>query len=477
MCKQLIKFVFGISGILIFNFSCKVPKENINAEVIQLPSKYNFNFNDSLNSGQLNWKEFVQDDNLKQIIDSLLNSNFDLEIANQQVFISQANTTAAKGKLLPTAGLNVAGSMRRFGLYTMDGAGNATTDITPGNIVPVNLPDIVVGFQAAWEVDVFGKNRNLRRSAQAKLLQQIYEQKRLQTSIISQFCTLYFELVALKQSQRIIGENIQKQAQMLEITEQLKQAGRTTELAVQQFKISLSEFKALQIELSQEVVEKENEIQLLLGKLNFKFLENQFSTKFQLPKIYSGIPSQLLQNRPDVLAAQFALQASGFDLRSAKAAFYPNLNITGSFGYQAFNSRYLFVSPASLAYQAIGSILQPLVNRSAIKSEFKSAKARQIEALAIYHQTILQAFFEVQNQLSLLDKLNELQNLAKERMKIVESSGEIYTELYMAAKANYIEVLAAQQNALEAQFQLVELEKRKNITLINTYRALGGGWK
>lgn len=473
----MIKYFLGLTCILFYNSSCKIPKDSVQNENIILPSQFSYLPNDSLNSGQLNWKEFIQDSFLINTIDTLLHSNFDLKIANQQMLMSRANVSAAKGKLLPTAGLNVAGSMRRFGLYTMDGAGNASTDITPGEIVPVNLPDILVGLQAAWEVDVFGKNRNLRRSAQARLLQQMQEQKRLQTTIISDFCTKYFELKATKQYQKIVAENIQKQSEMLEITEQLKQAGRATELAVQQFKISLTEFKALEIELNQEAVEKENEIRLLLGKSEFKFSESQYFNELQLPRIYSGIPSQLLVNRTDVLSAELALQASGFDLRSAKAAFYPSLNITGSYGYQAFNSRYLFVSPASIAYQAIGNILQPLVNRAAIKSEFKQAKAKQIEALTVYQQTVLQAFFEVQNQLSLLDKLNDLQKLAKERIGYVQSSGEIYAELYMAAKANYLEVLAAQQNALEAQFQLIELESRKSITLINTYRALGGGWK
>ena len=477
MNKRMIKFILALTCILLYNSSCKSPKDYAQTKDIQLPSKFNFLSNDSLNSAQLNWREFIQDSLLKLHIDTLLKSNLDFKISNQKVLMSQADLAVAKGNLLPTAGFNLAGNMKRFGLYTMDGAGNASTDITPGNLVPVNLPDIFVGLQAAWEVDVFGKNRNLRRSAQAGLLQQMYEQKRLQTQLISDFCTQYFELIAAKQYLNIVVENIRKQAEMLEITEQLKLAGRATELAVQQFKISLSEFKALEIELKQEIFEKENEIRFMLGKSDFVFPENQSDLGFKIAKINAGVPSQLLLNRPDILAAQFALRAAGFDVRSAKAAFYPNLTITGSFGYQAFNSRYLFVSPASIAYQAIGSILQPLVNRAAIKGEFKRANARQIEALTVYHQTILQAFFEVKNQLSLLDKLNDLQNLAKERIEIVQSSGEIYSDLYMAAKANYLEVLAAQQNALEAQFQLIELEKRKNITLVNTYRALGGGWK
>ncbi|MDO9270428.1 MAG: TolC family protein, partial [Methylobacter sp.] len=195
------------------------------------------------------------------------------------------------------------------------------------------------------------------------------------------------------------------------------------------------------------------------------------------PEISAGVPSELLANRPDVREAEFQIEASKFDLKAAKAAFYPNFNITASFGFQAFNPEFLFSSPASIAYSVMGTLVAPIINMKALEAQFNTAKANQLTAMYNYQKTILNAYVEVANELSNIQNLKQINVLKKQQSDVLKQSVETSNELFKYARASYLEVLIAQQSALQSNLELIDITKRQRISTINIYKVLGGGWR
>lgn len=476
--KKTIINLSSIALVLLLFSSCKSLSTNVTIKENKIPEKYASELSDSGNISEINWREYYADPLLVKLIDSALIGNFDLQMALQRIEIARANVKETKGALLPQAGINVNGGMRRYGLYTMDGAGNISTEITPGQIVPVNLPDINLGVYASWEVDIWGKLRNRRKSAAASYLASVEGKNFIVSNLVADVASAYYELIALDNELDIIRQTIQKQEEALEVIKLQKETGRTNELAVQQFQALLLNSKALEFETRQRITEWENLINFLLGRYP-QPVERSKEMLFQedLKQFSSGIPSQLLSNRPDIRESEYQVQASKFDLKAAKAAFFPNLNITGSLGFQAFNPEFLFMTPASIGYTALGSLIAPLVNLSALKAQFNTAKANQISAMYNYQKSILNGYVEVSNELSNIDNLKEINSFKKQQNEVLIQSVETSTELFKSAKANYLEVLLSQQNSLQTQLELINVSKRQKIASVKLYKALGGGWR
>jgi outer membrane protein TolC len=161
----------------------------------------------------------------------------------------------------------------------------------------------------------------------------------------------------------------------------------------------------------------------------------------------------------------------------AKAEFYPSLNITGGMGFQAFKTSYLFTTPQSLMYSLAGDLVMPIINRAGIKAEFNNANAYQIEALYNYQKSILNGYVEVTNELSNIQNLDKAYQLKAQEVGALNSSVELSNELFKSARANYLEVLMAQRDALSARLELVESKKNQLMAITNMYKVLGGGWK
>jgi outer membrane protein TolC len=194
-------------------------------------------------------------------------------------------------------------------------------------------------------------------------------------------------------------------------------------------------------------------------------------------QIKAGIPSQLLKNRPDIKRAELELMAAKMDVKTAQYEFYPSVGITGRLGIQAFKPGYLLTIPESLMYSLIGDLAGPILNRKALIAEFKNANAYQIQALYEYQKTILNGFVEVANELSNITNLENMYVLKSKEAQVQAISIDIAHDLFKAARANYLEVLTTQREALETKLELVEIKKRQFISVTNIYRALGGGWK
>ncbi len=422
----------------------------------------------------LGWRQLFANPQLASLIDIGLSQSFDLQLAAQRVATARAAILAAAGVRLPTLEAGIEPTVRKFGTYTMDGAGNATTDIRPGLPVPVVLPDLFVGVRASWEADLWGKLRDGQSAAVARADAAAFTVTLLATQLIADVATAYFELLAQDQTLDVLDRALAQQRQALEWARLQKRSGRVTELAVRQFEVRVLQTRALRQELVQQQRALEIGLNLRIGRLP-QPISRSAAAWHSAPAdaIALGVPSDLLRARPDIRAAEAEVRAAHLDLRAARAAFYPTLSITASFGAQAFSPAYLLSTPASIAFGAGAGLFAPLVNRRAIAAAFAGAGAAEVEAMVRYQATVLTAFVEVQAALLQLEQAGARLALHDERKRAAEAMITASQALFLAGRASSLEVLNAQEAILEAELDLIASRRDQLVATVQLYRALG----
>ncbi|WP_207514583.1 TolC family protein [Longitalea luteola] len=457
--------------------ACKTPALTARAENKTVPAGYN-NTTDSVNTGALPWKSWFTDPYLVALIDTAIKNNQELNITLQEIEITHNEINARKGEYLPFVGIRGGAGVEKVGRFTSQGAGDATTEIKPGKEMPDPLPDFLLGAYATWEVDIWHKLHNAKKAAVARYLSTVEGRNFVITTLIAEIANSYYELLALDNQLAIVNNNIRIQNDALEIVKLQKEAARVTELAVRKFEAEVLNTRSLQYGIQQQITETENRINFLLGRFpqhidrNAQGLENVLPTAVQ-----TGLPSQLLSNRPDIKQAELELAAAKLDVQVAKARFYPSVGISAAIGYNAFNPAYLFRTPESMLYSLAGELVAPLVNRNAIRSEYLNANARQLQAVYNYERTILNAYVEVANQMAKINNLANSYELKSKQVAALTQSITISNDLFKSARADYMEVLMTQRDALESKFELVETKMQQLKAMVNIYQALGGGWR
>jgi len=466
----------GITIVTLIFTACTVPFLGRKTENKTVPQGFN-NSKDSLNTAKIKWRDFFKDPNLKTLIDTALKNNQELNIILQDINISKNEIRARKGAYLPFMDIGGMAGVEKVGRYTSQGASDDANYITPSQKVPVNLPNYFLGANVSWEADIWKKLRNAKKSAVYRYLSTIEGKNFMVTHLISEVANSYYELLALDNQLEILKQNIQIQQNALEIVRLEKIAAKVTELAVRKFEAEVLKNQSRQFYIMQQITETENRINFLVGRFPQPVSRNSSGFTNLVPdSIHSGVPSQLLQNRTDIRQAEQELAASKLDVKSAKANFYPSLIITAGAGYQAFNPQFLLQTPQSMLYSIAGSLVAPLINRNAIKANYYSANSRQIQAVYNYERTILNAYTEVTNQLSNISNLKKSYDLKSKQVDALTESINISTGLFKSARADYMEVLLTQRDALESKFELVETKMQQMNAMVNIYRALGGGW-
>lgn len=474
---KFIKYSFVLLAFFILLQGCKSTKNSHNSKLLAMPDSYTGS-KDSANSAAINWKQYFTDQDLLSLIDVGLKNNPDMLMALQRIEGARSGVILQRGALFPSISANLSYWQRKFGYYTMDDAGNRTTEIEPGKIIPTHLPDYYIGLQTAWEIDIWGKLRNKKKAAFARYFATVEGKNMVTTNLVADIANNYYELLALDNELEIIKETIKIQENALELMSLQKETGMVNELAVKQFRAQVSNSKALEYEVLQRITECENNINFLLGRYPQAIARDKSQLNKELPlKPSVGIPNQLLRNRPDIRQSEFELIASKADVKAAKAAFFPTLSINGSIGLQGYKAGFLFSDPQSMAYSLLGSLITPLINRAAIKAEFKSANAIQLEAMYNYQKNILNGHVEVYNEMTRIKNLDSIASFKTQEVQDLASSIDISSELFKTGKSNYVEVLMVQKGALESKLELIEVKKRQYNTMVNIYKALGGGWR
>jgi NodT family efflux transporter outer membrane factor (OMF) lipoprotein len=466
-----------ILSLFVLLIGCSTPSTLVELKnTIITPSKF---FDNEVNSKQdsLQWDVVINDPILKALIDTAIQNNKELQLAYQKIELARSERQFTKGNLLPQLSLATSGSVRKFGLYTMDGAGNIATEMTPGKMVPIDLPDMYLGLQSTWEVDIRGRLKNLDKAALSRFFASQEGYKFVVSSLAADVALSYYELLALDNELIVTRENAKKENEVLAFIKAQKEAGKVNELAVQQFTAQYYSLTILEKEILQNIRKEENRLNFLLGRYPTTIARNGASLYIQGQFLSKGIPSTVLENRPDIKAASLQIIASKFDLNAAKAAFYPSFTINLGYGLQAFNPSFFFRSPESIAYNTIGSLVAPLVNKAAIKSQFNTAKTNQIEAMLNYQQTILNAYVDVVNDYTEIDHLEEIKQLTTLKSNSSDKAVESSFDLYKAARVPYYDVLLSQQNALQTNIELIMLHKRSKQSLVRLFKNLGGRWQ
>lgn len=443
-------------------------KEN---STLPVPQEFPASTPDTPNTATQSWKDFFPDPSLNSLIEVGLKNNQELHILEQEINIANNEVFARQGEYIPKLGFEGGYSGEKVGQYTSQGASDAA------NGVPTNLQTGRVGLVTTWEVDIWNKLRNASKAAYYSYLSSVEGRKFMVTRLVAEIANSYFELMALENQLDIVNSYVEvlKKIKTMLVYQQI--AARVTSLAVKRFEAEVLKNESHQVELKQQILMTQNKINTLLGRFPQKVeLDSKQFLNITLAQVSTGVPTSLLDNRPDIKAAAFDLEASKLSVQSAKAQFYPSLKIDAGVGFESFNASHFFNVPASLFYGVAGNLTAPLLNRQAIKAAYFSANNKQIQAVYRYEQTLVGAYTEVVNQLNMIKNLNQVYDLKSKQVGVLKESTAISNILFQAARVSYVDSLLTQRDALEAQVELVEVKKRQLSAYVNLYKALGGGW-
>lgn len=430
----------------------------------------------------LTWKEFFQDDNLENLIEIAIANNRDLQIALQRIEKAKLDFLVSKNELLPNLRANITASGDRFGDFTMTGVGNFDTNlsdnISPEQRVATNLtPEFFIGLRSSWEIDIWSKIRSAKKANLARLKASEEYKNLIITELVAGIATHYYELLALNSELEVIEKNILLQEEVLKLMQVQKDAGKATELAVQQSKAQLLRTKSLEFVLKNHIVQIENQINFLIGRAPQKItITKNFLEAPLLSTIQVGVPAQMLRQRPDIRAAEWEIQAAKLDLRAAQAAFFPSLTLNTYAGYNAFRANVLF-NPASFVYGILGGLTAPIFQNAYLKANRQNAVINNHQAYFHYQKTVLKALQEVATNMQIIDNLKKVYDLREQEVKELQKAVITAQDLFVTGYANYLEVITTQKTVLEAEIDLFEIRRDQFLSAIHLYRALGGGWR
>ncbi len=456
--KNIILFV-GIAGVFI---SCS-SQQHFQREEVNTDGLFGIESADTTNLAAVPWQDLFTDPLLKNYIAEGLANNPDLLIAIQRVKEAEAYFNQSKAALFPAV------NARATANYTLNPESENSNR-------PRETTLYQLGVEAGWEVDLWGKLSSAKRAAYADLLATDAGKKAVQTRLIANIANAYYNLSALDAKLEITRQTVETNINLVETMKALKESGRVTGAAIVQSEAARYAAEVTIPGLEQQIRETQNALCLLLGRTPDSIQRNQLPETVDADLLQTGVPAQLLDNRPDVMQAEYDV-ISAFEMtNSARAYFYPALTLTATSGFAAGTLDQL-LDPASFAANIIGGLAAPVFNKKVNVTRLKVARARQEEALQNLRYTLLNAGQEVNNSLGLYETAGRKMNLRQQQITALEKSVEYTGELLNYGSASYIEVLNAQQSLLFAQLNYVDDHLQQLDAVVALYRALGGGWK
>lgn len=409
------------------------------------------------------WNELFTETYLRELIQEGLNNNPDLQIAVQRVVQAEAYFSQSKAAMLP--GVSAKGT----GTYIHN-----PESIYPDG--PREVNNYQLGAEASWEIDLWGKLRSSKRAAYANLLASDAGRKAVQTRLVSNIASAYYSLVGLDAKLAITRQTVKNNIDLVETIKVLKESGRLTGAAVVQSEAARYAAEVTIPDLEQQIREAENTLCLLLGRTPGSVERGKIDGQTLSPVLQTGVPAQLLDNRPDVMQAEFAVMSAYEMTNNARAFFYPAITLTASTGFAATDLSKL-IDPTSFAANVIGGLTQPLFNKKVNSTRLKVAKAQQQEALINFRNSLLKAGQEVHNALGSYESSAQKIALRQLQLEALIKSVDYTKELLTYGSATYTEVLNAQTSLLSAQLSSVNDQLQQLNAVVTLYRALGGGWK
>ncbi len=446
--------------------SCFVAKKYTRPEVVE--NKYfrtDSLAQDSATLADISWREMFTDSVLVGHIEKGLQQNIDIRVALQQILAARAYYMQGKAGNLPTLNAGARVNYQELSRNSQFGS------FFSGAITQYEITGTL-----SWEADIWGKIRSNRRAFEATYLQSVAAHQAVKTELIASIATAYYRLVTLDEQQRITEQTIATRQSSLETTRALKDAGTVSEVAVKQTEAQLYTARALLVDLRKEIKLLENTLSILLGEEPHAIERGSLEDQEVPGSLQVGLPLQLLRNRPDVMAAEFGL-VNAFELTNvAKSNFYPSLTLSATGGLQSLELDKLF-SVNSLFATVIGGIAQPVLNGRRIRTQYEVSLSQQEQAYLRFRQAILNASREVSDALYSFEAAEETIEIRTSEFAAYDTATRYSEELLNSGFANYLEVLTARQNALNSQLGLINARFDRLGSLVELYRALGGGWR
>lgn len=456
--------ILALPFLLVSCFSAKVyerpENELLNAKYFRTDSLQQ----DSVSMALVSWKELFTDPVLQGYIEEGLENNIDIRKAIQQILISEAYVKQGKAGYLPT--LNAGPQYTHTEISSNSQFGGLFS----------RLDQYQISGGLSWEADIWGKIRSNKRAFDATYLQSVAAHKAVKSTLVSNIASTYYQLLALDEQIKITELTIETRASGLETTKALKEAGNVTEVGVKQTEAQLYTAKAILIDLRNTSRLLENSFSILLGSEPREIVRGSLEDQKISTPLKIGIPTHLLANRPDVIAAEYAL-VNSFELTNvARSNFYPSLTLSVNGGLQSLNLDNLFDS-SSLFASVVGGLTQPLLNGRKIRSQYEVTKIKQDQAKLDFKQALLVASKEVSDALYSYDAANEKMAVIQKEFEAYNLALEYSKELLENGLANYIEVLNARQNTLSTNLDLTNTKNARLQAVVDLYQALGGGWQ
>lgn len=447
--KRIYKIILG-TLILFSNISCSFYKEYQRPDLHFVDSLYRRMevLPDSISTAALSWDKFFTDSLLKMWIDNGIKYNSDLGIARLKVKEAEAALLAARWAMLPGGSFSAQGGL-------------------PGSFS--------ASLNASWETDIFGSLRNSSKKAQAAVLKSKAYENAVQTQLVATIAESYYALLGLDEQLAISQRTMKTWDENIRTLDALKRAGKTNEAAVLQAKANKYSVEADVLTLEKKIMEMENSFCALIGVVPMPIERSSLEEQVLPVELSAGVPAEILSRRPDVRQAELALSQCHYAKNIARAAFYPNLSLNGAIGWTTGNGN-IVLDPGSLIANLLASLVQPVFGRGTNKARMMTAQAQYEQAAYSFRQSILDAGVEVNNALTMWETAKQRVEIDKKQILTLQAAVWNTQLLMKHGNANYLEVLSAQKNLLQAE--LTETSDRLDEIrgVINLYHALGGGY-
>ena len=413
--------------------------------------------------GDEKWWEVFQDPQLQSLIRTALKNNYDVRIAASRVLQAQAQLGIARADQFPT----------------LNAGGEIASQQSP-KIGPIPAYEITQGqltASAAWNLDFWGKYRRATQAARANLLANEWAQKQVLATLVADLATAYFQLRELDLELEISKRTFNSRTESLQLTQTLEQHGINSLLDVRQSEQLVFTAATTIPEFEREIAEDENAISILLGNnpgdvpRGLRLTEEPHS-----PEVPAGLPSSLLERRPDIRQAEQNLIAANAQIGVARAAYFPQISLTGSAGYESPALTNLFTGPAGI-WNLAGSVTQPIFQGGRLKSNVRLTEAQREQARLTYEQTIQGAFRDVSNGLIAYRKNREFRIQEEHLLGSAQDAARLSEVRFKAGTTDYLEVLTNETNSFSAALGLAQAQANELIALVQLYQALGGGWQ
>ena len=414
--------------------------------------------------GNENWWQVYQDPVLADLIHTALQQNYDVRIAAARVLEAQAQLGITRANQFPSASVGA-------DIFSQQNAK------TSNQFPPYQVNAGQLNLSVIWNLDFWGKYRRQTEAARAQMLASEWGQRAVISSLVANVATAYFQLRALDSEIEISKRTLGSRQQSLQLTKVLETHGSASDLDVSQSEQLVYTASESIPDLERQIRQQENLLSILLGENPGSISRGQALTEQPVPEaVPAGLPSELLERRPDVRQAEEIIVAANAQIGVAKASFFPSISLTGAGGLES-NALNRFINAPSQTWFGALSVTQPVFQGGALRSGLRLSRAQYQEAVLAYQQTVQNSLEQVSNALIAYQKDRDFRGQQELLTQAAQRSDQLSLVLYQHGGASYLQVLTNETNYFSAELNLVQAQLNERLALVQLYQALGGGWQ